>query len=154
MTDEKKVVVTRTIDASPKEIFDLLSLPSRHHEFDGSGMVQGDEKTNRIQAVGDVFVMNMHAEAMGGDYKMYNHVTGFDEGKLIAWQPAEEHRKDEPAGWEWSYALTPVGTDQTEVTLTYSWEKLTDASIEHMFPAITKEQLEQSLADLAAAVAG
>ena len=87
---EKKITLSRTIDASAKDIFDLLTLPQRHNEFDGSGMVQSDEKSQRIQKVGDVFVMNMHAEAMGGDYKMYNHVTGFSQNQLVAWQPAEE----------------------------------------------------------------
>lgn len=152
--NEKKISVSRTIDASAKDIFDLLTLPQRHSEFDGSGMVQADERSQRLQQVGDVFVMNMHAEAMGGDYKMYNHVSGYSENQLIAWQPAEEERKDSPAGWEWTYLLTPIDANSTEVTLTYSWEKLTDQSIEHMFPAVPKDKLEESLNLLASAVAG
>lgn len=152
--NEKKLSVSRVIDAPAADIFDLLSNPERHREFDGSGMVRSDEKSNRVQAVGDVFAMNMHAEAMGGDYTMYNHVTGFDQNRLISWRPAEEHRKDSPAGWEWTYVLDSQGSDSTEVTLTYSWENLTDESIEHMFPAISEKQLEQSLSQLAAAVAG
>ena len=47
-----------------------------------------------------------------------------------------------------------MDADTTEVTLTYSWEKLTDASIEHLFPAVPKEKLEESLNLLASAVAG
>ena len=152
--NEKKISVSRTIDASAKDIFDLLTLPQRHSEFDGSGTVRADEKSQRIQQVGDVFVMNMFNEKKGGDYKMYNHVTGFSPNQLVSWQPAEEKRKDNPAGWEWTYLLTPIDADSTEVTLTYSWAKLTDESIEHVFPAIPKEDLEESLNLLASAAAG
>ncbi|RAD02849.1 hypothetical protein, partial [Burkholderia multivorans] len=71
-TNEKSITVTRTIDHPTKEIFDVLTLPDNHTQFDGSGMGQSAEKSQRIQGVGDVFVMNMHAEAMGGDYQMHN----------------------------------------------------------------------------------
>ena len=57
---ETQQTVTRTIDASAKDVFDFLTLPANHAKFDGSGMVQSDDKTQRIQKVGDVFTMNMH----------------------------------------------------------------------------------------------
>ncbi|MDO5495818.1 MAG: SRPBCC family protein [bacterium] len=151
---EKKITVTRVIDAPASEIFQVLSNPERHSEFDGSGTVRSDEKSNRIQSTGDVFVMNMFNEEMGGDYKMHNHVTGFDQNRLISWQPAEEERKDSPAGWEWTYRLESQGSDSTEVSLTYSWENLTDSSIEHIFPAISEKELEESLNQLASVVSG
>ena len=153
MTDDKRLVVSRVIDAPASEIFDVLTLPSRHREFDGSDMVRADEKSQRIQAVGDVFVMNMHAEFMGGDYKMHNHVTAFAENRLVGWQPANDETPKEPNGWEWVYSLEPAENGQsTVVTLTYSWDKLKDKSIEHIVPAVSEKELEESLAQLAAVV--
>ena len=67
MSDEKKITVSRTIDAAPKEVFEIISNPARHAEFDGSGQIVSDEKTDRITANGQVFTMNMNAEHMGGD---------------------------------------------------------------------------------------
>lgn len=85
---ETQQTVTRTIDASAKDVFDFLTLPANHAKFDGSGMVQSDDKTQRIQKVGDVFTMNMHAEHMGGDYQTDNHVVAYDPNKLVGWKTA------------------------------------------------------------------
>ena len=152
-THENKIVVTRTIDAPTKDLFNILTLPARHAEFDGSGMVRADEKSQRLQHVGDVFVMNMHAEAMGGDYQMHNHVTALAENKMVGWQPAQSKSPNEPEGWEWLYELNSVDSGSTEVTLTYDWSKVTDAKLLPLFPLVSEEQLEQSLNQLAAAVA-
>lgn len=151
------VSVTRTIDASTKELFDLLTLPSRHPEFDGSGQVRSADNTERITKVGEKFAMNMHREAMGGDYRTHNFVTAYEENAMIAWQPAPE--KDgkapkEPLGWEWLYELKSTGSDSTEVTLTYDWSRVTDPELLKTvsFPVVPEEDLEQSLNLLAAAV--
>ena len=77
MTDEEKITVQRTIDARPKEVFEVLTNPERHAELDGSGFVRSDDRSDRIQAVGDVFTMNMSGDHMGGDYQTENHVTAY-----------------------------------------------------------------------------
>ena len=151
-TNDTSLSVSRTIDAPASEIFDLLTLPARHHEFDGSGMVRSADNTERISKVGERFVMNMHAEDMGGDYQMFNHVTAFDDNKMVGWQPAQEKNKDEPAGWEWLYTLESQGSDSTLVTLTYDWSKVTDKKLISIFPKVSKDELEDSLNQLAAAV--
>lgn len=149
---EKKQSVTRTIEAPAKDIFEVLTLPSRHPEFDGSDMVRADEKSQRIQKVGDVFTMNMHAEAMGGDYQTDNHVVAYDENKLVGWKPAMTGK--EPGGWQWVYSLQAVDQDTTEVTLTYDWEQVTDPKLldKNLFPVVSVEQMEQSLAQLSSVV--
>lgn len=149
---ENRIVVTRTIDAPTKDIFNLLTLPARHPEFDGSGMVRSDEKSQRIQGTGDVFVMNMQREGVG-DYQMHNHVTAYARNKLVGWQPAQEDQPDEPAGWEWVYELDDIDSGTTEVTLTYDWSKVSDAKLLQVFPLVSEAQLEESLNLLAAAVA-
>ena len=39
MSNDKKIHVQRTIDASTQDVFDVLSNPARHPELDGSGFV-------------------------------------------------------------------------------------------------------------------
>lgn len=149
---EKKQSATRTIEAPAKDIFDVLTLPARHREFDGSGMVRADEKSQRIQQVGDVFTMNMHAEAMGGDYQTDNHVVAYDENKLVGWKPAQSGQ--EPGGWQWVYSLQPVDQNTTVVTLTYDWEQVTDPELlgKNLFPMVDESQMQDSLAQLESVV--
>ncbi len=147
-----RITVSRTIDAPAPEIFDVLTLPARHREIDGSGFVVSDDRTDRITGVGQVFRMNMTGDHMGGDYQTENHVTGYDKNSLLAWRTAPAGT--EPAGWEWMWELKADGSDSTEVTLTYDWDKVTDKAIlqQVSFPLVSQDQLEDSLANLAAAV--
>ena len=152
MTDEKKITVSRTIDASAKDIFDVLSLPDRHVELDGSGFVRSVDHGDRITAVGQKFTMNMSGDHMDGDYQSDNHVTGYDEGRLLAWQTAPAGT--EPKGWEWVWELEPNGPDSTEVRHTYDWSKVTDQAVleKVSFPLVSESELEDTLGRLAAAV--
>jgi len=157
-TEQTHLTVTRTIDVPAKDVFAVLTLPARHHEFDGSGFVRAADDTERITAVGEKFVMNMHGDHMGGDYRTHNFVTAYDENKMVGWKPAPEGEDgsapEGPKGWEWLYELTPLGSDATEVALTYSWSDVTDPELlkQVRFPMIPAEDLEQSLNLLAAAV--
>ena len=154
MTTDTTLTASRTINASAADLFDVLSNPERHLEFDGSGFLQSAEKPQRISSVGEVFTMNMEGDHMGGEYQVDNHVSGFQPGKLIAWKTAPAGT--EPPGWEWMYELKPEGSDRTEVTLTYDWSAVTDKQIlrKITFPLVQQDQLEDSLASLAAVVNG
>ena len=151
-TQDKKIAVNRTIDASAKDLFEVLSNPQRHADLDGSGFVRSDDRTDRITAVGQTFRMNMTGPHMGGDYQTDNHVTGYDENALLAWTTAPAGT--EPPGWEWVWELKPTSSSSTDVTLTYDWSKVTDRDIlqKVSFPLVSEEQLEASLGNLAAAV--
>ena len=153
MSDTTSITVERVIDHSAAEIFEFLSNPENHARLDGSGMVRGDYKTDRIQQVGDVFTMDMYAESMGGEYRTDNHVTGFADGKLLAWKTAPAGT--EPPGWEWVWELTPQGPDATQVRHTYSWSDVDKKLREKLpFPVVSEKQLADTLGNLAAAVAG
>lgn len=149
--EENQITVSRTIDHSAKDIFDTLSLPARHHQFDGSDMVRSSNDTERIQAVGDVFIMNMVGKN-GSEYQTHNHVTAFDEGKMVGWKPALAEDPDNVGGWEWLYELKPLGSDSAEVSLTYSWGGVTDEKLAAALPLVSEEELEQSLNLLASAI--
>ncbi len=146
--------VIRTINAPAADIFDLLSNPDRHKDFDGSGFIRAAVKPQRISAVGDTFQMDMEGPHMGGEYQVDNHVSGFQPNTLIAWKTAPAGT--EPPGWEWLYELKSAGSDTTEVSLTYDWSKVTDKELlkKISFPLVSESQLEDSLAALAAAVNG
>lgn len=152
------LTVSRIFDVPAKDVFEVLTLPARHHEFDGSGTVRAADDTERVTASGQKFVMNMHREEMGGDYRTHNFVTAYDENKMIGWQPAPEaadgSAPEAPLGWEWLYELKPQGSDATEVSLTYDWSDVTDQKLLEQvgFPAIPEKDLEESLNLLAAAV--
>lgn len=151
MTDTS-ITVSRSIDAAATDIFDVLSNPARHKEFDGSGFIVSDDRTDRITGTGQVFTMNMHGDHMGGDYQTDNHVTAYAKNQMIGWQTAPAGT--EPPGWEWLWELKPSDAGSTDVSLTYDWSKVTDQELlkKVKFPLVSEKQLEESLNELAAAV--
>lgn len=153
MTDTESISVSRRIDAPAKDIFAVLTLPSRHTEIDGSGFIRSVSHADRIQGTGDTFTMNMEGDHMGGEYQTDNHVTAYAENQMVGWKTAPAGQ--EPPGWEWLWELKAEGSDATEVTLTYDWSKVTDQELRDKlhFPLVSKEELEESLGNLASAVA-
>lgn len=154
MTETGSLTVHRQIPASAQDIFNVLTLPSRHQALDGSGFVRGDDHTDRITGTGQTFRMNMTGDHMGGDYQTDNVVSGFDPDKLVSWKTAPAGV--EPPGWEWVWRLESASPSTTEVSLTYDWSKVTDPDIlsKVSFPLVSEHQLEDSLARLAEAVSG
>lgn len=145
------VSATRTVAAPAADLFAVVADPRRHAEVDGSGMVVGDDVTGPITAVGEVFRMHVrHPRA--GDYDTDNHVSRFEDGRLLAWRTAGVDK--EPAGWEWSWRFDPLDDGATRVTLTCDWSAVDDpAVLERMsFPVVPQPDLERSLDRLAAAV--
>lgn len=151
MNEGKSITVRREIPASTRQIFEVLTLPSRHKEIDGSGFIRGDDHADRITRSGQTFRMNMTGDHMDGDYQTDNVVSGFEEDRLVSWKTAPAGT--EPPGWEWTWQLEPQGPDSTAVSLTYDWSKVTDPELleKVSFPLVTESQLEDSLENLAAA---
>ena len=154
MTEDKRITVERTINASSDAVFDVLSNPARHPELDGSGFIRSDEGTNRIQHTGDVFTMNMSGDHMGGDYRTENHVVGYSPNQLLAWRTAPAGK--EPPGWQWVWELESQGSDSTLVRHTYDWSDVTDQALLQKigFPLVSQDQLEDTLVRLDESVTG
>ena len=152
MTSDTSVTVTRSVNAPAADIFDLLTNPARHVEFDGSGFVRSADHPQRITGVGQTFTMNMVGDHMGGEYQTDNHVVGYARNQLVAWKTAPAGT--EPPGWEWVYELKAEDAGDTLVSLTYDWSRVTDKELlkKISFPLVTQDQLESSLASLAGAV--
>jgi hypothetical protein len=82
-----------------------------------------------------------------------NHVVEFDEGRLIAWRPAEPGLRP-PPGHLWRWELEPLDASRTRVTHTYDWTELTDEQRLPRARATTSEKLRASVDRLAALAEG
>lgn len=141
------VSAARQIAASPDRIFELIADPGQQPRWDGNDNLVEAPSGQRVRAAGAVFGMRL---TNGQDRE--NHVVEFDEGRLIAWRPAEPGQQ--PPGHLWRWQLEPIDRTQTRVTHTYDWSDLTDESRLARARATTSENLEASLDRLAAVAEG
>jgi hypothetical protein len=147
--------VQRTIEATPKAIFALLSDPQGHVSIDSSGMLQSADG-DPVTAVGDTFVVHMDREALGdyplGKYDVTVRITQFEPGREIAW--TIEGNIDPPIGHVYGYRLEPAA-DGTLVTSYYDWSNISqrwrDAGI---FPVLSEGALRATLGILSRTVRG
>jgi hypothetical protein len=118
----ERYVVTRSIAATPEEIFAVLADPCRHQKTEPTDWVRDAVDTAPITGTGQMFAMNMFLTQAGGHYVTYNLVNVFDQDRAIGWQPGQldDAGNHVPGGWFWRYDLAPNG-DHTDVTLTYDW---------------------------------
>jgi hypothetical protein len=111
-----RMLVSRRIEADAPTIFAIVADPNRHTEIDGSEMLRGAHIGSAVSGVGDVFVLNMYLERLGGDYQMANEVVEYEQDRKIVWEP-RRHDADSPTpGHLWGYELTPDGENATVVT--------------------------------------
>jgi len=141
-TEERVVSASREIGADAATIFELIADPSQQPRWDGNDNLGSAEPGQRVHAVGDVFVMT---NASGRVRE--NHVVEFEEGRLIAWRPAEPGKP--PPGHLWRWELEPLADSRTRVTHTYDWTELTDSNRLPRARATTSDKLMASLDRLA-----
>ena len=142
------VSASREIAASPGRIFELIADPAVQPSWDANDNLAWASEGQRVRREGDVFKMTL---TQGGVRE--NHVVEFEEGRRIAWMPAEPGQ--ERPGHLWRWELEPVDETRTLVTHTYDWTGLPDDA-----PAVrlgrarstTTDMLRASL-DLLAALA-
>ncbi|MEH6796650.1 MAG: ATPase [Rhodococcus sp. (in: high G+C Gram-positive bacteria)] len=149
------LVVSRTIAASPAQIFAVLTDPDRHQDTEPGDWVRSAVDTDRITALGQVFAVNMFHELAGGHYVVHNLVIAYVQDRTIAWLPGA--RTDDGSvdhgGWWWRYDL--AAADQgTTVTLTYDWTDTPEVTRAHVggLPAVPEAFLDASLAALASSM--
>lgn len=142
MSEIKVVSASREIAATPGRIFGLIADPAEQPRWDGNGNLANAEAGQRVRAVGDVFAMTLTLGVV-----RENHVVEFDEGRRIAWQPAEPGAR--PPGQLWRWELEPLDAHRTRVTHTYDWSQLTDPSRFERARATTAEKLQASIDRLA-----
>src|ERR1700747_2845421 len=113
------VSASREIAAGPEQIFELIADPAVQPRWDGNDNLASAPAGQRVRRVGDVFTMTLTKGSI-----RENHVVEFEEGRRIAWTPAEPGR--EPPGHLWRWELAPAGPARTRGTHTYDWHRLTD----------------------------
>jgi uncharacterized protein YndB with AHSA1/START domain len=139
------VSASREIAAGPGLIFELIADPAQQPRWDGNDNLATAPAGQRVRRAGAVFTMTL---TNGGIRE--NHVVEFDEGRRIAWMPAEVGQVRPGHLWRWE--LEPIDASRTRVTCTYDWTQLTDENRLPRALATTAGQLQDSL-DLLAALA-
>jgi uncharacterized protein YndB with AHSA1/START domain len=151
MTTEQEtprvVSVSREITAGPGPIFELIADPAQQPRWDGNDNLAEAAAGQRVHGVGDVFTMTITS----GEVRE-NHVVEFDEGRRIAWTPAEPGQQ--PPGHLWRWELEPAGPSSTRVTHVYDWTRLADEKRLRRARATTADKLSASLDKLAALAEG
>ncbi|MCA0157417.1 SRPBCC family protein [Tsukamurella sp. M9C] len=141
--DTRIVSASRDIAAPADLLFDLIADPARQPEWDGNDNLTEAAPGQRVRAVGDVFTMTLTNSQV-----RENHITEFDEGRLIAWKPSPV---GEPApGHLWRWELAPLADGATRVTHTYDWTQLHDEQRLPRARATTADRLAASVDRLAA----
>ena len=141
------VSASREIAAGPEQIFELIADPAVQPRWDGNDNLAAAPAGQRVRQAGDVFTMRLTRGSI-----RENHVVEFEEGRRIAWMPAEPGQ--ERPGHLWRWELEPVGAAHTRVTHTYDWTQLTDQTRLPRARATTADRLRASLDRLAALAEG
>ncbi len=139
---ERVVRTTMDIAAPVSVVFELIADPQQQPRWDGNENLLRAGAGQRVHAVGDVFTMTIHSGQTRD-----NHVVAFEEGRVIAWRPADPGRA--PAGHEWRWELEPTDDGHTRVTHTYDWTDLTDERRVERARNTTAESLRASVDRLA-----
>ena len=136
------VSATREIAAGAGRIFELIADPEAQPRWDGNDNLASAPAGQRVRRPGDVFAMTLTR----GEIRE-NHVVEFEEGRRIAWTPAEPGKT--PPGHLWRWELEPIDASRTRVTHIYDWTRLTDEGRLPRARATTTDRLRASLDRLA-----
>jgi uncharacterized protein YndB with AHSA1/START domain len=149
-----RIEASRTINASPEQVFAVLADPKRHSEFDSANMLRGaGEKNDRVSKVGDEFVIEMHNDILG-DYQIVNEIVSFEENRRIGWAPrlypsVDAYRDKlgdmDPGGHTYTWELEPASDGSTKVTQIYDWSKVNDATFRGLLPMLNQDQIGDSI---------
>ena len=141
-SEQRILSASREIDVPLETIFDLIADPKKQPLWDGNNNI-ASSKSPRVRHVGDEFTTRL-TENFNDELRI-NHVSEFEEGRVIAWKPAREGA--EPAGHIWRWELERISGGATKVTHTYDWSALTEDHAPQIKRArgTTVEMLEASL---------
>lgn len=138
----RAVHASRVVAAPADQVFALIADPAQQPRWDGNDNLAEAPAGQRVTAVGDVFRTTL----TDGQVRE-NHVVELEEGRRLAWTPADPGRP--PAGHLWRWELEPVDAGRTRVTHTYDWTRLTDEKRVPRARATTADMLRASLDRLA-----
>ena len=107
------VSASREIAAEPAEIFELIADPVQQPRWDGNDNLAEAPDGQRIRGTGEVFVMTTTSGSV-----RENHVVEFEEGRRVAWTPADPagHRPDTCGGGSWTRSTGHERASRTRTT--------------------------------------
>ncbi len=141
-------MASREIMAGTERVFELIADPALQPGWDGNDNLAEAAAGQRVRNLGEVFTMTLTGDGAVRE----NHVVEFDEGRRIAWRPAEPGQPQPGHLWRWE--LEPLNGSRTRVTHTYDWSQLTDERRLARARATTDDKLHASLERLAAVAEG
>jgi uncharacterized protein YndB with AHSA1/START domain len=148
-----RIAASRTVTASPAEVFRIVTDPAMHVEIDGSGMLQAAPGAKRLEKPGDTFEMDMDREPLGdvpmGRYKALNTVTRIIPDALLEWNVGSSDRG--PYGHVYGWEIIAVSPGKTEITNYCEWPNVPEKAREH-FPIVPLAMLQKSVENLSALV--
>ena len=143
-----EVAVSRTIDATADTIYSIIADYETHHPhilpeayFSGLEILEG--------GVGAGTRINVHAIVYGSQQTLHMGVAEPQPGRVLT-------ETDLNGGMKTTFALQPVGDQQTVVTITTAWPPasgLQSLFNRLMLPRYVRRMLEAELEQLAAYVA-
>lgn len=146
-----RIAASRTVAATPAEVFRIVTDPAMHVEIDGSGMLEAAPGARRMEAPGDVFEMAMDRDALGdqpmGKYTSVNTVTRIERDELFEWNVGLPGQG--PFGHVYGWEISAVGPNKTTITNYCAWPDIPEYAREH-FPIVPLSMLEKSVDNLAA----
>jgi hypothetical protein len=149
-----RIAASRTIAATPADVFRIVTDPAMHVEIDGSGMLEAAPGARRLEAPGDTFDMAMDRDALGdqpmGKYTSVNTVTRIVPDELLEWNVGLPGQG--PFGHVYGWEITAIGPTETNVTNYCAWPDIPEYAREH-FPIVPLSMLEKSVDNLAALLA-
>ena len=96
------VSASREIAAGPGRIFELIADPAQQPRWDGNDNLADAPAGQRVRRAGEVFTMTLTHDGAIRE----NHVVEFEEGRRIAWRPAESGKRPAPGHlWRWELEL-------------------------------------------------
>jgi hypothetical protein len=149
---EDRIEVSRQINASPDQVFALVSSPAGHVAIDSSGMLQSFTG-EAAKAVGDEFVIHMDRESLNdfpelGKYDVTVSITTYEQDREIAWTVLGKLN----LGHVYGYRLEPKDSG-TLVTQYYDWSAIEQNWRDmKIFPVISETALRATLGILARTV--
>ena len=151
--DDERMEVSRLIEATPAEVFRVLTDPQGHVAIDSSGMLL-DAEGARVAAEGDTFVVHMDREALNdyplGRYDVTVTITRFVPDVEIAWTIVGQIEPQ--IGHVYGYRLAPAA-DGTVVTSYYDWSTIDPVWRQAgIFPVLSEGALRATLGILARVV--
>jgi hypothetical protein len=146
-----RIAASRTVAATPAEVFLIVTDPAMHVEIDGSGMLQAAPDARRLEAPGDTFELDMDREPLGdvdmGKYVSVNTVTRIEPDSLLEWSVGLPGHG--PFGHVYGWQITEVSPTETEITNYCAWPDIPEYARPH-FPIVPLSMLEKSVDNLAA----